>query len=214
MQTTITNRSTASFWDRISQKYAQQPIADPAAYQEKLMQVGSLLRATDRVLEIGCGTGSTALRLAPCVAQITATDVSGGMIEIAKSKLGLHAPANVTFRQADAADLVEGHPFDAICAFSLLHLIEEIPQVLTSVREQLKPGDLFISKTVCLKNRSVLLRGMVYALTAVGLAPRVTVLSRNDLIWHLRDAGFEIERTSYFDAKRMSPFIVARRTAA
>jgi ubiquinone/menaquinone biosynthesis C-methylase UbiE len=215
MQTKISHPGAQPFWDRIAPKYAQKPIGDPGAYEEKLAQVGSLLRATDRILEIGCGTGSTALRLAPGVAYITATDASRGMIEIAQSKLGpADTPANVTFHQADAADLVQGHPFDAICAFSLLHLIEDVPHVLGRVREQLKPGGLFISKTECLKDRTVLLRAMVPALVAMGIAPRVTALSTGDLHGLLRAAGFEIEHTRHFGAKRMSPFIVARRTAA
>lgn len=201
------------FWDRHSAKYAKKPITDPTAHEEKLSRVRSLLRATDHVLEIGCGTGGTALRLAPGVAQITATDVSGGMIRIAQSKLGSDAPANVAFRQADAADQVDGHPFDAICAFSLLHLVKDVPAALQILLQQLKPGGLFISKTVCLKDRSRLIRTMVRTLTAVGLAPHVTALSRNDLFDHLLDAGFEIEQATYFGELRMSPFIVARRVA-
>lgn len=214
MQALSHHRDTRSFWDRIARKYARKPIADPAAYEEKLAQVGSRLRATDRVLEIGCGTGSTALRLAPGVAHITATDASRGMIGIAQSKFERDAPANVTFQQADAADMIGGHPFDAICAFSLLHLIQDVPHVLDRVREQLKPGGLFISKTVCLKDRTVLLRALIPLLAATGMAPRVTFLSTDGLIRHLWAAGFEIEQTSHFGAHRMRPFIVARRTAA
>ena len=214
MQTAIQQRHTPAFWDRIAPKYARKPIADPGAYNEKLARVRSLLRATDRVLEIGCGTGSTALRLAPGVAHVTATDVSRGMIAIAQSKLDAGAPANVAFHHATAADRVEGQPFDAICAFSLLHLVEDIPTVLDRVREQLKPGGLFISKTVCLKNGTVLIRTMVAALSATGFAPRVTALRSEDVIAHLHATGFEIEETRYFGANRMNPFIVARRTDA
>lgn len=213
MQTTITHTDTQQFWDSIAPKYAQKRIGDPAAYEAKLSRVSALLHTTDRVLEIGCGTGSTALRLAPGVAHITATDVSRGMIEIAQSKLGPDAPVNVTFQQADAADLVDGYPFDAICAFSLLHLIEDVPSVLDRVRKQLKPDGLFISKTECLKNRSVMIRALVPVLTAMGIAPRVTFLSTDDLHRLLRTAGFEIEQTAYLGAKSTNPFIVARRTS-
>ena len=202
------------FWDRHAAKYAKKPIADPTAYEEKLSRVRSLLCATDRVLEVGCGTGGTALQLAPGVAYIIATDRSGGMVRIAQSKLGSDAPANVTFRQADASDRVDGQPFDAICAFSLLHLVHDVPALLDSVRQQLKPGGLFISKTVCLRDRSRLIQVMVPTLTALGIAPHVTALSRDELIDHLSAAGFEIEQAVYLGEQRMSPFIVARRTAA
>ncbi len=201
------------FWDRIAPKYAQNPVADPSAYEAKLSSVRALLRTMDRVLEIGCGTGSTALRLASGVSHITATDASRRMIGIARSKLGLESPANVTFQQADAADLIDGHPFDAICAFSLLHLIEDVPHLLDRIREQLKPGGLFISKTECLKNRTILLRAMVPAFVAVGLAPRVTFLSTEDLHRHLSAAGFRVEQASHFGTHRASPFVVASRTA-
>ena len=212
--------SATYFWDRHAAEYAKKPIADPTAYEEKLTRVRSLLRATDHVLEIGCGTGSTARRLAPVVAQITATDVSSEMIRIALSKLASiaratsAAPTNVVYRQADATDLADGHPFDVICAFSLLHLVIDVRVVLNRVRKQLKPGGLFVSKTVCLKDRSRLIQMMVRTLTAVGLAPHVTAFSRNELIDRLLEAGFEIEQITYFGEQRMSPFIVARRTAA
>ena len=202
-----------AFWDRHAQKYSRKPIADPSAYEEKLSHVRSLLGETDRVLEIGCGTGSTALLIAPDVAHVTATDISGEMIWIAKSKLGTNAAGNVAFHQADAAQEAKGHPFDAICAFSLLHLIEDIPQVLICVRGQLKPGGLFLMKTACLKSRSRLMQTMVRALVALGIAPNLSFLSQEDLITLLTEAGFEIEQTTYFDASRMSPFIVARRPA-
>lgn len=211
MQLTALDNPTNKFWDSIALKYAQKRIADPVAYEAKLSRVRALLSATDRVLEIGCGTGSTALALAPNVAHITATDISRGMINIAQSKLGPNAPSNIYFRQADAADLIEGHPFDVVCAFSLLHLIEDVPKVLERVRAQLKPDGLLITKTECLKNRSAVTRTFVTALTAIGMAPRVTLLSDNDLHRHLRTAGFVIEHSTYLGASRSNPFMVARR---
>ena len=136
------------------------------------------------------------------------------MINIALSKLGPHAPSNLSFRQADAADLIEGPPFDVICAFSLLHLIVDVPRVLERIRAQLKPGGLLITKTECLKNRSAVTRAFVTALTALGMAPRVTLLSDNDLHRHLRTSGFVIEQSAYLGASRSNPFVVARRADA
>ena len=89
MQSTLQHRPAQPFWDRIAPKYARKPVKDPAAYEDKLSRVRAALRPTDCILEIGCGTGSTALRLAPGVTHITATDASRGMIGIAQSKLSL-----------------------------------------------------------------------------------------------------------------------------
>jgi cyclopropane fatty-acyl-phospholipid synthase-like methyltransferase len=201
------------FWDRMAPKYARKPVDDPDAYHEKLALVASLLRPKDRVLEIGCGTGTTALRLAPHVAQYTATDGSRAMIGLAGAKLGPGAPENVTFHHAGAAEQVAGAPFDAICAFSLLHLVEDVPGVLASVHVQLRPGGLFLSKTVCTKAAAWPIRLLIPTLTTLRIAPRVTPLSRAELVRHIADAGFTVERTEHLGKNRMSPIIVARKAA-
>ena len=204
----------AAFWDKIAPKYARKPISNPAAYEQKLARLADLLNEGDRVLEVGCGTGGTALSLAQNVAHVVATDVSQGMIEIARGKLGPGAPQNVTFQQADATDLIDGRAFDAVCAFSLLHLVDDLPLVLERVRSQLKPGGLFISKTVCLKEGSFLIRPFIGVLRVLGIAPKVAFLSADDVARRLRMAGFQIEDVSYFGSNQMNPFIVARRPGA
>ena len=213
MQTNIFQRNTEPFWDRIAPKYARKPISDPGAYEEKLRQVLTMLHPRDHILEVGCGTGSTALRIAPYVSSITATDISRRMIEIAQSKLAKETLSNVNFYQAEAVDILDGQPFDAICAFSFLHLVSNLHEVLTSIHIQLKPGGLFISKTVCLKERPLPVQLCVRALTATGVAPYVALLSKAELIRHLKDAGFEIESASHFAQQHSNPFIVARRPA-
>lgn len=205
--------ATQPFWDRIAPKYARKPVDDPTAYEEKLALAASLLRPGDLVLEIGCGTGTTALRLAPKVTHYTATDGSLAMIGIADSKLGPEAPTNVKFRHADAAEKIAGTPFDAVLAFSLLHLVEDMPGVLATVNAQLKPGGLFLSKTVCTEAAAWPIRLAIPTLTALRIAPRVTPLSEADLIRSLKYAGFTAERTIHLGKKRMSPIIVARKPA-
>ena len=64
------------FWDRIAKKYARTPVADEAAYQKKLDITHGYFRPDMRVLEFGCGTGSTAIAHAPFVKHIHAIDIS------------------------------------------------------------------------------------------------------------------------------------------
>lgn len=82
------------FWNRFADRYAARPIKDTAAYEALLADVAGRLHPTDRVLEIGCGTGGTAIRLAPVVAQFIATDFSAEMVRIANAK---PAPDNLRF---------------------------------------------------------------------------------------------------------------------
>lgn len=202
-----------AFWDRQAPKYAKKPIADLNAYEEKLRYVKAILRPTDQVLEIGCGTGGTARNIAPVVAHVTATDLSAEMIRIARSRSDGYAAGKPEFLQADALQEIVGHPFDVICAFSLLHLVDDIPEVLDAVFHQVKPGGHFVSKTVCLKDAPRWIQVMVRVLMAVRLAPNVVIISRTELTRHLIRAGFQIDQTKYFGKSRTSPFIVARRPA-
>jgi ubiquinone/menaquinone biosynthesis C-methylase UbiE len=202
-----------AFWDRQAPKYAKKPIADLSAYEEKLRCVKAILRPTDRVLEIGCGTGGTARKISPVVAHITATDISAEMLRIAQSRSGGYAAGKPQFIQANAAQEISGRPFDAICAFSLLHLVDDLPDVLDAVFRQLKPGGHFVSKTICLKDYPRWMQAMVRVLMVVRIAPTVLIISRTELTHQLIRSGFEIDQIKFFGKKRMNPFIIARRPA-
>jgi ubiquinone/menaquinone biosynthesis C-methylase UbiE len=49
----------------------------------------------------GCGTGTTALKLAPSLGRIMATDISGEMIAIAREKARAEGCGNATFELRD-----------------------------------------------------------------------------------------------------------------
>lgn len=137
------------FWDKLSAKYAAQKIGDLPAYEQTLDKIRAILKPEDRVLEIGCGTGSTALILARSVAHYTATDISNGMLRFARAKLTDDAPQNLTFIQAPADQVLDHDLFDAIIASSILHLVPDLPKTLGALHHQLKPGGLLITKTSC-----------------------------------------------------------------
>lgn len=211
MQTATRQQDTDRFWDKIASKYANKPVADPSAYEAKLERLKALVKPTDRLLEIGCGTGTTALHLAPSVAEMAATDISHAMIDIAEEKRVSSALSNVEFVQADATEILPESPFDVIMAFSLLHLVRDVPAALASSYAQLKPGGLFISKTVCMGDAAWPLRVFVRALHLMGLAPLVTPITKAQLVRALEQAGYSVLETRYFGKGRLNPFIVARR---
>ena len=145
----------AQFWDKIADKYAASPIKNVEAYEQTMERTRSYLSTDQEVLEVGCGTGSTALLLSPNVKHMTATDISKRMIEIGEAKARDQIVENVTFRQAPLPDeTLAPESFDVILCFNTLHLVTDLPAVLRNLRGALKPGGVVISKIVCLAKQT------------------------------------------------------------
>ncbi len=202
------------FWDRIARKYAKDPIADMAGYERTLEETRRYLKASDSVFEFGCGTGTTALRLAPSVGHLTATDISNEMIAIAREKAAAAGVTNTSFEVAtpNALTLPE-QSFDVALGFNVLHLVAAREAALRGVHRVLKPGGVFVSKTPCLSEMNPAIRLVVPLMQAIGQAPYVAFFSADELERAIVDAGFEIiERARHgVKGKDVRPFFVARK---
>lgn len=209
------HRDDARFWDRLARKYAADQIADPAGYERTLEATRRLLKSTDTVLELGCGTGTTALALAPAVAQLVASDLSGEMIAIAREKASSANLANVSF---EVATLQSGPwangSFDAVLAFNVLHLVRTWREDFAAIHRLLKPGGVFVSKTPCLKEINFAIRLAVPAMQAVGRAPYVAFFSAKELEAAIAEAGFEmLERARHGSRRKDARIFLAVRKA-
>jgi ubiquinone/menaquinone biosynthesis C-methylase UbiE len=183
----------ARFWDRTARRYAADPIKDLVGYNRTIDRTCELLDPTDVIVEIGCGTGMTALKLAPFVFHIVASDVSSEMIAIAREKALAEACTNVTFKVAAASGLEQADDScDAVLAFNLLHLVVDRPALLDRIFRMLKPGGLLISKTPCLSEMNPLIRLVVPVMRLAGKAPFVAAFSAHELEYEMADAGFTI----------------------
>jgi len=207
--------SDARFWDRTSRKYAAAAITDQAGYERTLERTRTLLRPDDRVLELGCGTGTTALRLAGAVRSYLATDISAEMITIAEEKHAAGPIPALAFRAATAEALTaEAEPFNAVLGFNYLHLVRNLPGTLRCIHALLAAEGLFISKTPCVGEMNALVRlALLPAMRAIGKAPYVSVFRAADLSQQIGAAGFDIlavESHSTKDEARR-PYIVARK---
>lgn len=208
-------KANPEFWTKMAAKYRTRAISDEAAYEATLARVMAHLSADAQVLELGCGTGGTALKLAPHAGQITASDFASGMIEQANAR---EAADNVRFVVADVFDRqFDAGSFDAVLGFNLIHLVENPAEFVARVHDLLKPGGVFISKTPCLTDPSAALhwrlvvRIVVPVLQAIGKAPFVRFLKIGELQDTIRHAGFEIVETGNYPDQPPSHFIVARK---
>lgn len=165
--------SDARFWDRSSRKYAMGAIADQAGYERTLDRTRALLEPGDKVLELGCGTGATALRLAGDVQDYLATDISAGMIAIANEKHAAGPIPALVFRTATVEALMpDAAQFNAVLGFNYLHLVRDLPGTLRHIHALLAAQGLFISKTSCVGDMNPLIRLALFpAMRAIGKAP-------------------------------------------
>jgi ubiquinone/menaquinone biosynthesis C-methylase UbiE len=212
---TMSTASDARFWDRISRKYAKDAIADQGGYERTLDRARALLKPNDQVLELGCGTGSTALRLAGDVRSYLATDLSAGMIGIAREKQSASAVPGLDFQIATAeASILEAGRFNAVLGFNYLHMVRDVPGTLRRIHSLIAPGGLFISKTPCLGDMNPLLSLVLLpGMRAIGKAPYVSVFSQTELGRLVSSAGFDILATENHATKGNDrrPCIVARK---
>ena len=214
----MSTASDARFWDRTSRKYARDTIADEGGYERTLDRTRALLKPDDRVLELGCGTGSTALRLAGDVRSYLATDLSAGMIAIAREKHSASAILTLDFQIATAeASMLNGERFSAVLGFNYLHMVRDVPGTLRRILTLLAPDALFISKTPCLGDMNPLLSLVLLpAMRLIGGAPYVSVFRQIELCKLISSAGFEILATENHATKGNDrrPCIVARKRYA
>ena len=211
----MSTASDARFWDRTSRKYAAAAISDQAGYERTLDRTRALLGPDDRVLELGCGTGTTALRLAGDVQSYCATDISAEMIAIAEKKCLASPVPSLAFRTATAEALTpEDGQFDAVLAFNYLHLVRDVPGTLRRIHALLAAEGLFISKTPCLGDMNPLIRlALLPAMRAIGMAPYVSVFRAPELGQLISAAGFDISATENHATKgnNTRPYIAARK---
>jgi 2-polyprenyl-3-methyl-5-hydroxy-6-metoxy-1,4-benzoquinol methylase len=210
-------QNAAQFWDHAAEKYAKSAISDMDSYTYTLERTRSYLSPNDQILEVGCGTGSTSLLLAGDVRHVTASDLSANMIKIGSEKAEAQGVSNVTFVTAALCDsAIENGPYDAVLALNLIHLLEDAPAAVRRINGLLKPGGVFISKTVCrpgagtpLKFR--LIKMILPLMQMIGRAPYVNFMEIAELEGIVSSAGFKIIETGNYPAAPPSRYIVARK---
>lgn len=198
------------FWNLVAKSYVAAPVPDEAVYQRKLAQTRERLTPNATVLEIGCGSGNTALAHAPYVAHITAVDFAEKMLAHGRANAKAKGISNVDFQRKSLADMADGSPYDAVLMLSVLHLIPDWKDAVARAAALTKSGGIFVSSTLCVSDQSGLMRLLPSVLRVMPLLPNVTAFSRAQLVAEIKKHGFIIEE-EWQARPKDAVFVIARK---
>jgi SAM-dependent methyltransferase len=157
---------------------------DHNAYYHRLL-LDQLPGRSDRVLEIGCGAGAFATRLACRVERVDAVDRSAAMIEVARQR----TPENVNCILADVlTDPLPVGGYDAIFSISALHHMP-LQDALARFAALLRPGGVLAA--VALPRRDLRRELPIEVVAALGHrllgAAFLTARTVGSQAWFLKD---------------------------
>jgi SAM-dependent methyltransferase len=134
------------YWDLDAKVYDKSPSHHPRRPHEQAAWRGELRRLLPdppaRVLDAGAGTGFLSLLLASLGYQVTAMDLSSGMLDVLRAKAAGQG-LKVQAVQADAVKPPEG-PFDAVVERNLLWTLPDPAAALTAWRQAAPTGRLVL----------------------------------------------------------------------
>jgi 2-polyprenyl-3-methyl-5-hydroxy-6-metoxy-1,4-benzoquinol methylase len=201
------------FWDRVANQSAEQTNKIDETYLKTIDNTKKYLKPGDIVMDYACGTGIITNEIAHDVKEIYAIDSSSRMIEVAKSKAGERNIENINFEQSTIFDVRnKNESFNVITAFNILHLLEDLHEVLQKVNELLKPGGLFISATPCLGETNRIIGILIFLVSKIGIVPNVKMLKFSDLEGLIAGGNFIIVETESLHHTQPNYFILARKS--
>src|ERR1700681_4176330 len=126
---------TSQTWD--PERYARNArfVADLGAPVVELLAP----RAGERILDLGCGDGVLAARLAAMGCEVVGVGTSAPQVQAAQ-KLGVEA------RVVDAEHLDFAAEFDAVFSNAALHWMRNPDAVIDGVHRALRPGGRFVAE--------------------------------------------------------------------
>ncbi len=113
-------------------------------------KLSGLEARTDRILDVGCGFGATALVLAQAFSdsEIIGIDLSDPLLRVAKQAAeAANMGSRVRFEKADVQQMpIDDNSCDVVINVNMVHLVEDPIRMLNEIERVLAPeGHLFIA---------------------------------------------------------------------
>ncbi|MDY4173518.1 MAG: class I SAM-dependent methyltransferase [Evtepia sp.] len=151
---------------------------------------------TNKILDLGCGTGTLTRQLAERCHDVLGMDASDAMIQTAQKSY-----PQLKFAVADALELSDAQEWDIIFSNAVFHWISDHNLLLQKIHRALKPKGKLICEFGAHGNISIIENGFHCALQEIGMEYRSkfnfpTVEDFEDL---LHQNGFVIEQIYDYD---------------
>jgi SAM-dependent methyltransferase len=142
-------------WDDAAQWYVDGVRGEGRGFNDLAARVAvDLLGGPDgvaglRVLDLGCGEGHVARRLAGLGARVVGVEPTVALLDAARAAERAE-PLGIDYRPGSAEDLGPGGPdlrdgtLDAVCAVLVLHHVADLDAVLAHVHRVLRPGGALV----------------------------------------------------------------------
>lgn len=133
----------AATYNAAADHFDESPLAFWDHHGRRAVQLAAL-RPGDRVLDVGCGTGASALPAAKAVGgtgHVTGLDVAENMLQRARDKALAEGLGNVAFRLADMTACGEpDNSFDAIISVFSIFFVPDMERQVGELWRMLRPG--------------------------------------------------------------------------
>ncbi len=201
------------FWDRSAKEYETKEIKWEKIYNKAVEETKKHLNESYVLLEYACGAGVITAQIASYVKETFAIDISSKLLEVAERMANERKIENITFLKTTIFDeRFETESFDVITAYNILHLLEDVHDVIDKIGNLLKPGGFFISETPCLREKGRFLGSVLRFLSKLRIVPYVNTFKFLDLEVLLKERKFEIIEAEDLEQTGTNYFIVAKKS--
>lgn len=205
------NNKQNKFWNSFARKY--DGFIERYAkntYEQSIKLIKDELSSKSNVLEIGTGTGFIAFAIAEKVQEITATDYSPEMINVAKEKQMQSLNKNIVFQECEASKMdFPDKSFDMIIGSNVFHLIPNADKAMREISRVLKDNGKIVLPTYC-HGQSIKAR-IVSAFMGLSGFKAVNRWSASQFRTFVENAGFSIVKEELISDRIPLSFLVAKK---
>lgn len=158
--------------------------------------------AAGAVLDLACGPGIVTAALGRRARKVVAFDLIPEMLKQAEQRCARAGLTNIEFRQGNAADLpLADEAFDGVVTRLAVHHFSEPDRIFRETFRVLRPGGRIVVADV-VSSEDADEAALQNAIEVLRDPSHVRMLSRSELVFAIRAAGFDIEAQSSWDKSR------------